>query len=777
MALQLRYTGSKYSIDGAVWRCDILQEAAAAYPEVGDLDVEEISIEWPEEGKEAAVCGSVVTLKVNSPGDRTYLDLYSIKPCQIRLEIYRNDALYWSGCLDPEFYEEPYDRGFNYDVSLTFSDLGVLGRIPYDLSGRKTLRQILETALGRSQIRYASIDETYISTSFTNGTVLTLSGLSLPSENFYDEDGKPMDYKAVLEGILQPLGLRLIQKAGVIWVYDLNALVTSQSVPVRRIVWDGTDYTIGTDVVYNNITVTFSPYSDASLAGADFEYGDTHGPEWTNLTASIDGVRYNGGSVPAGLDAPECYSYYPDYDPAHRHGSDWDYNLVDFTVFLSSDGSKCPGLDSIGALNKYFHMEPNLGGSTHDGVAVGFYTGGHGSLESGYPTLKGISPASHPESLAMRTERLYLPALSAGEQEDNYIRILMSLLVDGRYNPLESEGEFNEGSNCDKMKQYASFAFIPIAINLYDESGTALYHYTNRHIAEYARPGDSIRANRGTWEAGEAAYGDAWLAWYDPDDIKKGCGILGWKNNRQNFGVPISLPASPNTLVYIDTDTGTFKSWWSFDSFLKAPEGQFIPYPPTGGYLEVKVFNGVRIHQVGEGFAEIVSSKFSTEGLYAKLRWLLYGVPKISVVKRTLTLDDAQLEDIEYSGVINADAQEDLQLSTICGTAPSVCPTAKGIYLKSDTGEQVLQMSRAGRTDQVEHLLIGTLCSQYGDRRALLRGDIRPDTGGLALYMDACQEEGVRFLMAGEVQDVLNDTSSATLIEVRPDEYEGESHE
>ena len=75
MALQLRYTGSKYSIDGAVWRCDILQEAAAAYPEVGDLDVEEISIEWPEEGKEAAVCGSVVTLKVNSPGDRTYLDL------------------------------------------------------------------------------------------------------------------------------------------------------------------------------------------------------------------------------------------------------------------------------------------------------------------------------------------------------------------------------------------------------------------------------------------------------------------------------------------------------------------------------------------------------------------------------------------------------------------------------------------------------------------------------------------------------------------------------
>ena len=99
-------------------------------------------------------------------------------------------------------------------MSLTFSDLGVLGRIPYDLSGRKTLRQILETALDRSQIRYASIDETYISTSFTNGTVLTLSGLSLPSENFYDEDGKPMDYKAVLEGILQPLGLRRSRKQG-----------------------------------------------------------------------------------------------------------------------------------------------------------------------------------------------------------------------------------------------------------------------------------------------------------------------------------------------------------------------------------------------------------------------------------------------------------------------------------------------------------------------------------------------------------------------------------
>ena len=216
MAKRLRYSGEFLSLHGDVWRCEILQESVSAF-QVGDLVFpadEPLSIEWDERSPEEPVCGSMATLTIESPGDRTYADLYTETPGDIRLDVYRNNVLYWSGCLDTETYHEPYDRYDHYDVELTFYDFGPLGRIPYSLTGTKTLRQVLEGALAASGINYGSIDETYTSTKFTDNSAVTLAALSIPSENFIDEDGVAFDWEKVLEGILQPLGLKLIQKAG-----------------------------------------------------------------------------------------------------------------------------------------------------------------------------------------------------------------------------------------------------------------------------------------------------------------------------------------------------------------------------------------------------------------------------------------------------------------------------------------------------------------------------------------------------------------------------------
>lgn len=776
MSMFLRYTGEFYDLPGTVWRCEILQEADSAFLEVGELDFPatgQLQIEYPVTDLEKPVCSSTAKLTVISPGDRTYLDLYSIKPRQIRLDVYRANSLFWSGTLDPEFYEEPYEKGKDYDVSLTFSDFGVLDRIPYDLSGRRTLRDILETALSRSGINLSGIDESLVSTEFEDGTPMTLGSLSIPSENFFDEDGEAASYMDALTGILQPLSLRAIQRAGVVWIYDINALHEALGGrQARRIVWDGERSSLGTNKVYNNIRVTFSPYqSKGSLS--PFEYGDTHGPEWTNLTSQAGEAKYNGGEIPSGKVAPECYSYYPDYDESHRHGSDWDYNLVDFTIFLSSDASKCPGLDSIGAGNKFFKIQPNMGGSESSGVAEGFYTGGHGSLESGYPVLKGLSPSTHGVTSALTTKKVYFPALSEDDQADNYLKILVDLLVDPRYNPFEQEGDSNEGKNYSDVKKYGGIALVPVSVVMRDGNGSALCHWSNRSIVENGHPADSIASTRGAWEQGEASWGDAWLAWYDASDPVGGCGLLGWKKNRQCFGVPVWL-----LMILAYNDGGTLKPWWSFDSFLKAPDGQFIPYPPTGGYLEVRVYNGVWIFTPGDGFSSDLSrSSFFGKGLYGKLRWQLLGIPEVTVAKRSLTFDEVDPEDIEYSGVINRDAKEDLEISTICGTAAEALPTSMGNYVKTDTGLMVSRMSRAGRIDQVEHLLIGTLYSQYADRRSVLRGSVTLDPRGLALYKDDNQDPDTVFLIMGETMDIQSGCSEATFVESRPDEYDGEAEQ
>ena len=146
MTKYLRYSGEFISRAGILWRIEILQDAEEAFPEVGELTFEADSpllIEWSREEKHTSVCSSFATLKIESPGDRTYQDLYTIAPGRIRMDVYREDALYWSGALDPEFYEEPYERAANYPVSLTFSDFGVLDRLKYDLTGLRSSKEIV----------------------------------------------------------------------------------------------------------------------------------------------------------------------------------------------------------------------------------------------------------------------------------------------------------------------------------------------------------------------------------------------------------------------------------------------------------------------------------------------------------------------------------------------------------------------------------------------------------------------------------------------------------
>ena len=222
MAMHVIYRGQFGSRDNNLWEVTISCQRDSAPDNVGALSFageEPLLIEWKEKEKDEPICGSTATLMLLSPGDRTYIDLYSIEVGQIRLDVYKNDDLYWSGMLDPEFYEEPYSTVKDYEVSLTFSDFGILERLKYNLAGFKTLEELVEYAIGRAGIQYSSIDEQYISTRLTDGTShLQLSELSVRSENFYDEDGEASSLSDMLDGIMRPLGLKMIQRGGVIWV-------------------------------------------------------------------------------------------------------------------------------------------------------------------------------------------------------------------------------------------------------------------------------------------------------------------------------------------------------------------------------------------------------------------------------------------------------------------------------------------------------------------------------------------------------------------------------
>lgn len=730
-----RYKGSFLALDGTAWTVAILQENDGLFPVIGVLDFpadNPLEIQWEKTAKEDAVCGSVATLTVVSPEDRTYEDLYSIDPGQIRLDVYRDDVLYWSGCLDPEFYEEPYSAEKNYDVSFTFSDFGILDRLKYGFVGMQPLSTVLSDALSRSKVNYAAIDQSLIST-YIDGAQLTMDSLLVRSDNFFDEDGEAATMREVLDGILQPLALRMVQRCGKIHIYDLNALYAEET--GMAIVWAGEDQQMGVDKVVNNVKVTFSQYSGVELSQeieCDAEVSEDK--ENFSADAKADG---------------EYYSFAPKHRTGARYeteGAYQDPNNVSFTIFLSDTGS---GLSYKHPDTKYFHIYPVLGGQEASGLMHWMYAGCMSLASGKNRRIPATVLPAHTE--LMRTNRFFLPKIEMQEDprsgalsSDYLLRIAIEMVCDPRYNFHEDKSATNEEANYDTIKEKSKKVSVPVQIRLYDEDGNVKYHYNNRAPRTRAS-GDNVRwyTRYGSWAEGDYGDGD-WDAslfeWYDPSD-KENSGILGWKTNRQVL--------SGNTT-------------WIPPSYAKVDPGQYITYPPESGWVEICILSDVLFG------GELIDQ--SADGL---IRWMLFKAPVVDLVRADSAKSSIENADIEYCGEVNASAKESLEIGTICGTSVSPNPAAKGLFFRASDGLALETLTRAGRTTQAEELLIGTLYSQYASRKTALSGTAFLCKDSVAWYQDAAQD-GKKFLLVSDVQRIKENESVIEVIEFNQDEYKSD---
>lgn len=108
----------------ACYRIEIWGEGNNVAREISvDFDAPAM-IEWAEVAKLDPVQGSALTLRLVSESDREFVGLYTVEEGAWRVDIYRNDDLYWRGSIDTELYEEPYSTSSGYVVEVTASDLG-----------------------------------------------------------------------------------------------------------------------------------------------------------------------------------------------------------------------------------------------------------------------------------------------------------------------------------------------------------------------------------------------------------------------------------------------------------------------------------------------------------------------------------------------------------------------------------------------------------------------------------------------------------------------------
>lgn len=856
---------------------------------------EPIVIEWSSDKKETII-GSTCTVTLVSPYDGALQPLYTTDPklycCLISRKAYGADSFsnIWFGWLDPEFYEEPFIAKKDYEVTLTFSDFGILKRLIATEPGTDSVHQysVQEYVWAALGLIYPGFDQ---STDFDLNicnTFDTASGtgaryLKVDFANFTDEDGETMTWYDVLEAVLKPLSLRIEQRAGKFCFYDLHSVTgnytefadTHKFVPiyryapglfgtsgprinmfdtysqryendgtylimtdaeisdapsilqscyslaqnedrvfsgpsrpvgytnqplcsdqlrVREVEWTSNDQMLAVDETYNRVKVTFSPYGEAVLFDPEKEVQF----ETTNTFKNIkNGYEYESDEE---YDSFQLSTYNPPSTAdVVKGGITVCGGTTLFKIKSLESGSDCEGV--VAFLGGYNHNDPDMPEiDEQDWNQIdheGFYAGFRKPLEIRQDIIdNGITGQP-----LYRTRRIMIPNANGDPSlvwDKKMLKIQIPMLYDERYNPWEQadSGHNNLSGQPGGIKRSANSIGLRLNIRLYktERGGTPVFYYQNIAWVD-------LNETKVTMQSQINA--DATIA------------KAGWNtylNHSGSNGLE-HVQYLPTLIMYskfdgskVDNEDspclgGMQDGGMPFNNncetdyyFRKNNDGLYIPFPsiPSNSsdyqqyyWMEVEVTDGLYVYdkgrmRVGSGSGATLIDQLTdlflkspaadiSSWAYGFCRWWLVGFPTIKVVENVNKVyEEVEQDDIEASGVIDASAAEELSIDTICGSIDS--PIAKGAYISD--GKPATKLRRGIRRASVEHLLIGTLYSQYAGRHLKLSGTARAvlPIEGLRMLKDSHYPDK-RFLVTSEVYNVIDGESEITMVEASPDSY------
>ncbi len=566
----LRYYAEFKSRDGALYRVELNQESDTPFVvEKVELASDSVTIEWPEVMKFDPVMGSGATLRLLSMSDRQFVDLYTVEARAIRMNVYRNGDLYWSGTIDTELFEEPYSRLNRYVTEITFSDFAVLDRLTWEQKGVATIDEILAICLEQSGISYSSIKHN-ISTHIPEQDGNLLGNCAISLENFFDENGEAWSIREVMNEVLRPFALQLKQKGGEIIISDTNALAT---LPPTDVEWRAADSQLGVEPTYNKVVLTFSPYSETTLFDGAFDeeriIPDTSIAGIATVFVPVPETTYNG-----------------------------------FLLYYSNEMGVPTGVEglTVGSRARIFRIDPENDGSQTAGVMWGIRP--IGDKWSGnapiYTAISNSSSTATTYGMVMQTPQMTIRRGSANQR----LKISLDVLFDPRKNPFEAAGPENEESNWDNFVNWVNWGAIPCKLILNGIDGS-VWSYHNKDTFRIGGDSGSFAAQyeafKGKWIQGDT--GELWLSYYDESDRKSNTGFGEWKTNKQTIGKWTGKIPKTITLNIA---------------------GEKIPLPPVSGTMQWSVYAGLYVADN--------TDKTQSSDMLEVSRWLLYRNPKVEVV-------------------------------------------------------------------------------------------------------------------------------------------------
>lgn len=288
--------------DNILNRVEILTNKTAVAQEI-TVSYTPFLLEYSEVKKLTPIQGSGATLNLISKTIFQFENLHTDNMQEYLVKFYRGGLLYWMGWLDPELYEENLALYPPYPVEFTAADFNVLERLKFTDSFDKNYTDIAPfiTQLKRCFDKLSlPFNKLYIGcTTVAEGVSLSSNEtlfhkLYIQSTNFYDEDNKPMSCKEVIESILQPFGLIMVQRDASVYIYDYNTIVLNLKMKVydfntltylseesvsfilgdmAEIGFRSSNSPYGFEDLINNVSITSSLYGDINLIDKSVKEG------------------------------------------------------------------------------------------------------------------------------------------------------------------------------------------------------------------------------------------------------------------------------------------------------------------------------------------------------------------------------------------------------------------------------------------------------------------------------------------------------------------------
>ena len=667
----LRYEGSFLSHSDVSWKVKIFQVAEEAFPEVGELrfDAEEpLVVEWEDVKKQGTVQGSTLTLQLDAPSDREYVHLYTISPRGVQVRVFRQEVLWWVGVMDSELYEEPYERENHYTVTLTFSDFAIADRLLLDQTGTVTLQDLLSSLFIRGALYTTDGDKSQEAEEFLDRLDTSLISTTMPEEeeakltpqrvavsvsSFKEDEEEPETLRGALEKVMQPLGLRLVQKAGKLWLYDLHGLyLFGQRRPVT---WNGAEQTLSVDSVIPAVSIKFKPEDEDAIS-----------PDVATPLLYKGGCNGRAGYV-------KSYVFYSN----QRAENDWH---AEFGIFnghsaantatenlglshvLLLDSSMGSGPAYIHPRAAYARIVQCFSGDRKDFVlwrtqpdlapVVNAYNTGYvygvrtEIVQKGKDYLRLDSdaaavPAANffannadrsllgTDNVLLRTDPVYLPKIDETTTDSRYpkfdsvngdgtwkfsmftgkvftygLRLSIPLLVSPRYNLFGGDEDWNDKLNAQLLTDNLRAIFLPVRVRLRNSNNIVIYHWDN-YMMEGADKEVAIDTNKPL---------DMTAQWMSGDYKDGEWALLTYAEFENDANRPTGVKFSSSA----QTNKGQVYAAAEYLNKYKRYDGEILPYPPEAGFLEIEVGAGLRFLTVFDypyGNLNGVDAYFTDRGL------------------------------------------------------------------------------------------------------------------------------------------------------------------